>query len=165
MTQPRTSIGRNFQETTLERLAQRHQVTTIYLRNRMSLRGRIRDFDPYVVILEPLDGSPALMVYKSAIVSVAGPPRSRRPGPPGRDHRGPGGEGRPYGEGRPHGPRPDRPEGYGHRPEGGEGYHTRPPRPEGYGPRPDRPEGYGPRPERPQESDGGRGEPPRPTDE
>src|SRR5262245_64573321 len=79
MTQPRTSIGKDFQEGTLGRLAEYGLVTTIYLRNRMSLRGRVIDFDPYVVVLEPLDGSPAQMVYKSAIVSVAGPPRPRRP--------------------------------------------------------------------------------------
>src|SRR6185295_2279675 len=105
MTQPRTSIGKDFQEGTLGRLAERGMVTTVYLRNRMSLRGRVVDFDPYVLVLEPLDGSPVQMVYKSAIVSISGPPRPRRPGPPGRPG-GPGGP-RPGGP-RPHGPR----EGY-----------------------------------------------------
>src|SRR5438552_12087855 len=110
MAQPKTSVGKEFQDVTLGRLAERRMVTTIYLRNRMSLRGAVVDFDPYVVILEPLDGSPVQMVYKSAIVSITGPPRPRgRPGPPRGPRPGP------YGD-RPHGDRPpgDRP--YGDRP-------------------------------------------------
>lgn len=99
----RTSVGRDFQDNTLVRLMERQQVATLYLCNRMSLRGRILRFDPYVVLLEPLDGSPPQMVYKSALVSVSGPPRVGRPpmrgGPPRyprpdgpaprRDDRGP----------------------------------------------------------------------------
>jgi RNA chaperone Hfq len=85
--QPRTSAGRDFQENVLGHLMERRQITTIYLRNRMSLRGRILTFDPYVLLLEPLDGSPPQLVYKSAIVSITGPRQVRRDGPP----RGPGG--------------------------------------------------------------------------
>ena len=102
----RTSVGRDFQDNTLVRLMERQQVATLYLCNRMSLRGRILRFDPYVVVLEPLDGSPPQMVYKSALVSVSGPPRVGRPpvrgGPPRyprphepaprREERGPGPE-------------------------------------------------------------------------
>ncbi len=86
----RTSFGRDFQEGLLERLRDRQQVTTLYLRNRMALRGRIVEFDPFVLLLAPLDGTPAVLVYKSAVVSVSGP---NRPEPPGR--RAPRAEG-PY---------------------------------------------------------------------
>jgi RNA chaperone Hfq len=89
--QARTSVGRDFQDNLLGRLMEGNQVTTIYLRNRMSLRGRIIRFDPYVVLLDPLDGSPPQMVYKSAVVSISGP-RGRPGGPPrGGPGRGPGG--------------------------------------------------------------------------
>lgn len=139
--QKRTSNGRTFQEDLLDRLAEHNAVTTIYLRNRMSLRGRIREFDPYVLLLEPLDGSPPTLVYKSAIVSISGPPR--RPTRPPFRSGGP----RPEGP-RPSGPRPPQsfapPRGPYPRPAGpsaGGGYH----RPEGFHddrsdvPRPPRP--------------------------
>lgn len=124
MPQVRTSIGKDFQDVTLDRLITRGMVTTIYLRNRMSLRGRVRDFDPYVLLLEPLDGTPIQLVYKSAIVSISGPPR-RPMGPP---RRGPGG------------PRPPRGPGYG----GGPGYGPRREGPGGYGPPREGPGDYGP---------------------
>ena len=72
---PRTSGGRDFQEDLLRQLLEAKQVTTIYLRNRMSLRGRLLHLDPYVLLLEPLDGTPPSMIYKSAIVSISGPRR------------------------------------------------------------------------------------------
>ena len=100
--QTRTSGGRDFQENILVRLVDGRDVATIYLRNRMSLRGRILEYDAYVLLLEPLDGSPPQMVYKSAVVSVSGLRPERRP-----SGRGPGG----------HRPRPD-----GGRPEGGRPY-------------------------------------------
>ena len=85
--QARTSVGRDFQDNLLGRLMTTNQVPTIYLRNRMSLRGRILRFDPYVVLLDPLDGTPPQMVYKSAVVSISGPRQrpgfGRRPGGPG----------------------------------------------------------------------------------
>lgn len=84
----RTSGGRAFQEDLLGHLADANQITTIYLRNRMSLRGRIIEFDPYVLLLEPLDGSPPTLVYKSAIVSISGPP-PRPSRPPQRSPRPP----------------------------------------------------------------------------
>jgi RNA chaperone Hfq len=87
--QARTSVGRDFQDNLLGRLMDTNQVTTIYLRNRMSLRGRIMRFDPYVVLLDPLDGTPPQMVYKSAVVSISGP--RPRPGGFGRRPGGPGG--------------------------------------------------------------------------
>jgi RNA chaperone Hfq len=123
--QKRTSNGRTFQEDLLDRLAEHNAVTTIYLRNRMSLRGRIREFDPYVLLLEPLDGSPPTLVYKSAIVSISGPPR--RPTRPPFRSGGP----RPDGP-RPSGPRPPNsfapPRGSYPRPSGppGGGYPSRP---------------------------------------
>lgn len=86
----KTSAGRDFQDNLLGRIMDQNQIATIYLLNRMSLRGRIMRFDPYVILLEPLDGGPPHMVYKSAVVSVSGP---RRIGGPGG--RGPGGPGRP----------------------------------------------------------------------
>lgn len=92
----KTSAGRDFQDNLLGRILDQNQIATIYLLNRMSLRGRILRFDPYVILLEPLDGGPPHMVYKSAVVSVSGP---RRIGGPGG--RGPGGPGR-------GGPRPPR---------------------------------------------------------
>jgi RNA chaperone Hfq len=140
--QKRTSNGRTFQEDLLDRLAEHNAVTTIYLRNRMSLRGRIREFDPYVLLLEPLDGSPPTLVYKSAIVSISGPPR--RPTRPGF---------------RPGGPRPEGPRPGGSRPPQSfappRGPYPRPGGPPqgGYGPRPE-----GPGPERPAESRPPRGE-------
>ena len=81
--QTRTSAGRDFQENVLVRLVDGREVATIYLRNRMSLRGRILEYDAYVLLLEPLDGSPPQLVYKSAIVSISGP---RRFGPSRPDH-------------------------------------------------------------------------------
>jgi hypothetical protein len=78
-------------------------VTTLYLRNRMSVRGRIVTFDPYVILLEPLEGGPPHLVYKSAVVSISGP---RLPPPSG----GRGGARPPQGS---RGPRPPRPEGAG----------------------------------------------------
>jgi len=99
----RTSFGRDFQEGLLERLCERRQITTLFLRNRMALRGRIACFDAYVLLLEPLDGSPQVMIYKSAVVSISGPPRPQRPSrgrPPRRDDE----EGKGEGEPRPTGP-------------------------------------------------------------
>jgi len=94
--QAKTSGGRDFQGNLLGGLVDREQITTIYLRNRMSLRGRILEFDPYVLLLEPLDGGPPHMVYKSSVVSISGPVRPVRRGPPpGRGPGGPGGPRRP----------------------------------------------------------------------
>ena len=121
MAQTKTSIGRDFQDNMLRRLAEAGLTTTIYLRNRMSLRGRIVDFDPYVLVLEPRDGTPVQMVYKSAIVSISGPPRPYDDRPYERRPY----EGRPY-EGRPHEGRP-----YEGRPHEGRAYEGRPPDEEG----------------------------------
>ncbi|MCC2671180.1 MAG: Hfq protein [Armatimonadetes bacterium] len=120
--QKRTSNGRAFQENLLDRLAETNQITTIYLRNRMSLRGRIREFDPYVLLLEPLDGGPATLVYKSAIVSISGP--ARRPGPPRRmPPRPSGGPRPPHQFAPPRGPAPfQRPDGGFSRPRPDEPY-------------------------------------------
>ena len=104
----KTSVGRDFQDDLLGALMDGRQVTTLYLRNRMSLRGRILTFDPYVLVLDPLDGTAPQMVYKSAVVSISGPRRMQRgrgpggPGGPGGSPRRPGG---PYASGpRPGGP-------------------------------------------------------------
>lgn len=97
--QARTSGGRDFQDRVLGRLQETGQIATIYLRNRMSVRGRVLEFDPYVLLLEPIEGGPAHLVYKSAMVSVSGP---RRTGPP----RGEG-HSRPHHDAR--GPRPSYP--------------------------------------------------------
>jgi RNA chaperone Hfq len=128
--QTRTSQGQNFQDSVLANLRDRRSAATLYLNNRMALHGRILDFDPYVLLLEPTDGSPIQMVYKSSVVSVAGPPMrgGRRPGPPGQ-------RGGPYDR-----PRDDRPRRDDYR--GGGGYRSDgPPRgpggPDSRGPRPD----------------------------
>jgi RNA chaperone Hfq len=123
--QTRTSVGRVFQDNILARLMERRQITTLYLRNRMSLRGRILEFDPYVFLLEPLDGGPPQMVYKSAVVSVSGPRQfgGRRPGGPPRREGGPPRDG--------YRPREGGPEGYPPREGGPEGYRPREGRPEG----------------------------------
>src|SRR5215212_2054728 len=64
--QTRTSQGQNFQDSILDNLRGRRAPATLYLNNRMALHGRILDFDPYVLLLEPADGGPIQMVYKSA---------------------------------------------------------------------------------------------------
>src|SRR5256885_16185871 len=128
MTQTRTSPGQNFQDNVLADLRDRRASATLYLNNRMALHGRILDFDPYVLLLQPNDGGPVQMIYKSALVSVAGPPR----GGPRRGDRPERGDRPPYRSDRPdRPPRSDRPYGS-----------DRPDRP--YGDRP-----YGDRPERP----------------
>lgn len=87
--QTRTSQGQNFQDSILANLRGRRSPATLYLNNRMALHGRILDFDAYVLLLEPADGAPVQMIYKSAVVSVAGPPRrrARRGGGPGGRQR------------------------------------------------------------------------------
>ncbi len=98
---PRTNVCRDFQENVLGRITEARQIATIYLRNRMSIRGRVLEYDPYVLLLEPLDGGPAQLVYKSAIVSISGPRTLGGGRGPGGGGRGPGGRG-------PEGPRPPR---------------------------------------------------------
>jgi RNA chaperone Hfq len=88
----RTSLGRDFQDQLLARLQQGEMPATLYLNNRMSVRGHIIRFDSYVILLDPQDGGPPQMVYKSAVVSVSGP---RVMG------RGPGGPRRSFGPPRP----------------------------------------------------------------
>ena len=108
----KTSAARDFQENILARLASGGEVATIYLRNRMSLRGRILEFDAYVLLLAPLDGAPPQMVYKSAVVSISGLRPERRvsgrgPGPQRpRPHGVRSDGGRPYVSPRPSGPPP-----------------------------------------------------------
>src|SRR6266568_1611253 len=107
MTQARTSAGQNFQDNILGTLRDRSQLVTLYLKSRLSVRGRVMDFDPYVVLVQPLDTGPQQMVYKSAIVSMSYPParpmRGPRPGgrPPYREGGRPpyGGDRPPYREG------------------------------------------------------------------
>src|SRR5436309_803678 len=86
MTQPRTSAGQNFQDNILGTLRDRGQPVTLYLKSRLSVRGKVMDFDPYVVLVQPLDPGPMQMVYKSAIVSMSYPPArpTRGPRPGGR---------------------------------------------------------------------------------
>jgi RNA chaperone Hfq len=103
MTQTRTSPGQNFQDNVLAQLRDRRASATLYLNNRMALHGRILDFDPYVLLLQPNDGGPIQMIYKSALVSVAGPPRAPGRRPDGRPMRPDRGD-RP-----PRGDRPERP--------------------------------------------------------
>lgn len=129
----KTSVGRDFQEDLLGRLTEGRLVTTLYLKNRMSLRGRILTFDPYVIVLDPLDGTPPQMVYKSSLVSISGPRRPQRPS------GGPGAMG-PRTGGRP----PQRPYGSGPRPEG---YRSEGPRFDGPRSEGPRSEGYRPAPE------------------
>jgi RNA chaperone Hfq len=159
--QTRTSQGQNFQDSVLANLRDRRSAATLYLNNRMALHGRILDFDPYVLLLEPSDGSPIQMIYKSSVVSVAGPPmRGRRPGGFGggrpRDDRprddtrgGYRSDGPPRGPGGPdfRGPRPDyRRDGeFRGGPERRGGPYDRGPRPEGPGG--PGPRGFAPRPE------------------
>ncbi len=104
----KTSLGRDFQDQLLSRLMESKQIATIYLRNRMSLRGRVLRFDSYVVMLDPLDGTPPQLVYKSSMVSISGPRRMPAPGENGD---------RPSFGRRPDGP--PRGDGGGYRSEGG----------------------------------------------
>jgi RNA chaperone Hfq len=114
MTQTRTSPGQNFQDNILAQLRDRRAPATLYLNNRMALHGRILDFDPYVLLLQPNDGGPIQMIYKSALVSVAGPPRGPSRGPsrgprPDRGDRPSYGDRPPRGDRPPYGDRPERP--------------------------------------------------------
>src|SRR6266568_1251859 len=88
MTQARTSAGQNFQDNILGTLRDRSQSVTLYLKSRLSVRGKVMDFDPYVVLVQPLDSGPEQMVYKSAIVSMSYPPARPMRGPrPGGEPR------------------------------------------------------------------------------
>src|SRR5437764_2186667 len=100
MTQARTSAGQNFQDNILGTLRDRGQPVTLYLKSRLSVRGKVMDFDPYVVLVQPLDSGPEQLVYKSAIVSMSYPPArpSRGPRPGGRPPYREGGR-PPYREG------------------------------------------------------------------
>jgi RNA chaperone Hfq len=88
----RTSVGRDFQDRVLGRLCESGQLATIYLRNRMALRGRVLQFDAYVVLFAPQEGGPAQLLYKSSLVSVSSMRRGGgrtggsqgRPAPAGR---------------------------------------------------------------------------------
>jgi len=94
----RTSGGRDFQDELLQQLCEARQVTTVYLRNRMSVRGRILKLGPYCLLMDALDDNPPTLIYKSAIVSISGPRRGRRrpgragprrPAPPREERRPP----------------------------------------------------------------------------
>ncbi len=86
----KTSVGRDLQDVLLAQLTESEQTTVLYLRNRMSVRGRVLDFDSYVILFDPQDGTSPQLVYKSAVVSIVGPrrfalgPVPRRSGPPRR---------------------------------------------------------------------------------
>src|SRR5207245_596390 len=73
--------GQNFQDNILGTLRDRGQPVTLYLKSRLSVRGKVMDFDPYVVLVQPLDTGPEQMIYKSAIVSMSYPPARPVPGP------------------------------------------------------------------------------------
>lgn len=82
MMKNRPNGARDFQDDLLSHLIGGPQAITVYLRNRMAVRGRLLELDPYVLLIDPLDGTPPQMVYKSAVVSISVPPRRRPGGPP-----------------------------------------------------------------------------------
>ena len=77
MTQARTSAGQNFQDNILGTLRDRSQLVTLYLKSRLSVRGRVMDFDPYVVLVQPLDGGPLHALVNNAGVSPKAPTKER----------------------------------------------------------------------------------------
>lgn len=58
----------NFQDTLLNTMRQQGQAVTVFLTNGFQLRGAIRGFDSFIVILES-DGKQQ-MIYKHAISTI-----------------------------------------------------------------------------------------------
>lgn len=59
----------NIQDLFLNQLRRENVGVTIYLVNGVQLRGTIRGFDPFTILLEA-PGRPTQMVYKHAVTSV-----------------------------------------------------------------------------------------------
>lgn len=59
----------NIQDLFLNQLRKENITVTIYLVNGVQLRGTVRGFDPFTVLLDS-PGRPTQMIYKHAITSV-----------------------------------------------------------------------------------------------
>src|SRR5438128_987504 len=119
MTQARTSAGQNFQDNILGTLRDRSQPVTFYLKSRLSVRGKVMDFDPYVVLVQPLDGGPPYREGERAPYRGDRPPyREGGDGPGYRSDRPPYREGGDRPTWRDESDRP--PNRYGSRPPSGE---------------------------------------------
>ena len=81
----------NLQDNFLNQVRKENIPVTIYLINSVQLRGHVRGFDTFTILLES-PGRPMQLVYKSAVTSIV-PMRPVHL----RDGQG-GGEGRPEGE-------------------------------------------------------------------
>jgi host factor-I protein len=90
----------NLQDSFLNQLRKENIPVTLYLTSGVQLRGHVKGFDAFTVILEG-QGKPPQLVYKHSIVSVAPQrhPSSLLGGPPGGDEAAPG-EPAPEGEAR-----------------------------------------------------------------
>ena len=59
----------NLQDTFLNQVRKENIAVTIYLINSVQLRGHVRGFDTFTILLES-PGRPTQLVYKSAITSI-----------------------------------------------------------------------------------------------
>lgn len=93
---------KNQQFSRLNSFRRERVLVDVYLVSGVRLRGRIKSFDQYSLMLDIGQGETFLYHHAvSSIGPVQGKPGQRRPG--GGDSRGPGGPGGPRGRGRPDG--------------------------------------------------------------
>ena len=59
----------NLQDTFLNQVRKENIAVTIYLINSVQLRGHVRGFDAFTILLES-PGRPTQLVYKSAVTSI-----------------------------------------------------------------------------------------------
>jgi host factor-I protein len=59
----------NLQDTFLNQVRKENIAVTIYLINSVQLRGHVRGFDTFTILLES-PGRPTQLVYKSAVTSI-----------------------------------------------------------------------------------------------
>ena len=62
-------VSGNLQDTFLNQIRKENIAVTIYLINSVQLRGHVRGFDTFTILLES-PGRPTQLVYKSAITSL-----------------------------------------------------------------------------------------------
>ncbi len=65
----RMNKSANLQDTFLNQVRKENIAVTIYLINSVQLRGHVRGFDTFTILLES-PGRPTQLVYKSAVTSI-----------------------------------------------------------------------------------------------